>query len=81
VSNDKSVAASSEIIEITLNGDRRQVPRGASVAELLVFLGLPADRVAVELDRTIVRKTDWKNCRVEPGAEVEVVHFVGGGRD
>ena len=68
-------------MEIEVNGDRRQVPFAANLAEILVFLGLPKDRVAVELDRKIVRKTDWENCQVAPGAELEVVHFVGGGSD
>ena len=62
-----------------LNGDRREVPQGTTLAEMLVFLGLPVDRVAVELNRKIVRKTDWESCVVEAGAELEVVHFVGGG--
>ena len=66
-------------IEITLNGQRRTVEAGASLAEMLGFLGIPADRVAVELNRKIVRKNEWESCRVEAGAELEVVHFVGGG--
>lgn len=44
-----------------------------------MFLGVPHDRVAVELNRNIIRKTEWESCRVEAGAELEVVHFVGGG--
>jgi sulfur carrier protein len=81
VSNYESATPPSQTVEITLNGERRTVPQGSSLVELLAFLRLPADRVAVELDRKIVRKTDWENCRVEAGAEVEVVHFVGGGSD
>ena len=79
MSNYDSATGPARTIEITLNGDRREVPQGSSLAKLLVFLGLPSDRVAVEVDRKIVRKTDWEICRVEAGAEVEVVHFVGGG--
>lgn len=79
MSNYESATGPAQTIEITLNGDRREVPQGSSLAELLVFLGLPADRVAVEVDRKIVRKTEWEICRIEAGAEVEVVHFVGGG--
>jgi thiamine biosynthesis protein ThiS len=81
VSNLKSATEGPATIEILLNGDRLSVPAGATLAEILVFLGLPADRIAVELDRKIVRKTEWENCRVSAGAEVEVVHFVGGGSD
>jgi len=81
VSNYDSATQPSGSIEITLNGDPKRVPEGASLAELLAFLGLPADRVAVEVDRQIVRKSDWQDCRIEAGAAVEVVHFVGGGSD
>ena len=68
-------------MQIDVNGDVRDVPAGANLAEILGFLGLPKDRVAVELDRKIVRKTEWESCLVAPGAELEVVHFVGGGSD
>ena len=68
-------------MEIEVNGERRRVPEWSTLAEILVFLGLPADRVAVELNRKIIRKTEWENCRVEAGAQLEVVHFVGGGSD
>ena len=69
-----------KIITVVLNGDPRQMPEGLTVATFLAHLGMPADRVAVELDRQIVRKTDWESTPISNGAEVEVVHFVGGGR-
>jgi len=65
---------------VVLNGEPRQTPEGLNIATFLAHLGLPADRVAVELDRRIVRKTDWESTAISNGAEVEVVHFVGGGR-
>ena len=49
------------------------------VRGLLQFLGVDEGRVAVELNRTIVRKAEWDKCLVEDGAQVEVVMFVGGG--
>lgn len=63
-----------------INGERREVPSGLSVAGLIEFLGVDAQRVAVELNREIVRKAQWGETMVEAGAEVEVVMFVGGGR-
>lgn len=68
------------MIAIRLNGAPRQLPEGITVAGLLDHLGVDPSRVAVEIDRRIVRKTDWGSAPVEDGAEVEVVHFVGGGR-
>ena len=66
-------------IVIRLNGNDHSIPAGATVASLLAQLGLPADRVAVEVDREIVRRRDWEGTQLTPGVAVEVVHFVGGG--
>jgi len=66
-------------IEIVLNGELKRVPDGLNVLELLLALGVEPERVAVELDRGIVRQPDWENRKVEGGALVEIVQFVGGG--
>lgn len=66
-------------ILVKINGEERRIPAGKSVRGLLDFLGIEADRVAVELDRKIVRKADWEGTAVGTGAEVEIVMFVGGG--
>jgi thiamine biosynthesis protein ThiS len=68
-----------ESIEICVNGDKTRVPANRTVLEILQVLGVPEDRVAVELNREIVRKNDWPSVTVAAGAEIEVVHFVGGG--
>ncbi len=82
VSNQLRFTMSNQIktITVVLNGEPREVPAGLSVATFLTHLGLPADRVAVELDRQIVRKAVWPETLIETGAQIEVVHFVGGGR-
>ena len=69
----------SKTIEIVLNGESKLVPEGRNVMELLVDLGVDPERVAVELNRTIVRQADWRERKVEGGATVEIVQFVGGG--
>ena len=66
-------------MRIVVNGEERPVPDGQSVTSLLAVLGIDSARVAVELDRTIVRKTDWDSTVVREGANVEIVQFVGGG--
>jgi thiamine biosynthesis protein ThiS len=69
----------SKTIEIVLNGEPKRVPAGLSVWELLTELGVDPERVAVELNRVIVRQPDWRERKVESGATVEIVQFVGGG--
>ena len=67
------------MIDVEINGEQRSVPSSLSVATLLKELGIAGDRVAVELNRTIVRQALWDATPVEAGARLEIVHFVGGG--
>lgn len=66
-------------IEIILNGEKRVVPAGLTLQSLLEILRIEADRVAIELNREIVRRTHWPSRVIEHGAELEIVQFVGGG--
>lgn len=66
-------------ISIVVNGARRDAPGGQSVLEVLRWLEIRPDRVAVELNKSIVRKRDWERTLVLDGAQIEVVEFVGGG--
>jgi len=72
-------APETETIEIVLNGEGRRVPAGISLDRLLVFLEVDPSRVAVERNREIVHKPAWSETLVEPGDQIEVVWFVGGG--
>ncbi len=66
-------------VEIFVNGECLQVPSGCNVTEMLEHLKIAPDRVAVELNKTLVRKRDWAATLVQGGVHVEVVEFVGGG--
>jgi thiamine biosynthesis protein ThiS len=35
--------------------------------------------VAIELNRSIIRREKWDGTRIEGGAALEIVQFVGGG--
>jgi sulfur carrier protein len=70
---------SSSFISVCVNGQATEVPEGQSVAELLALLNIAADRVAVEMNHSIVRKRDWRQTAVTSGSNIEIVEFVGGG--
>ena len=72
-------ASETNTIQVVLNGEPRSVPAGMSIAGLLGWLNMDGSRVAVELNREIVRQPDWAAAEVRAGAQVEVVWFVGGG--
>jgi thiamine biosynthesis protein ThiS len=66
-------------VQITVNGERRSITEGQTVLGLLQALGLDPARVAVELDGAIVKQPLWAHTALRPGAQVEIVQFVGGG--
>jgi len=66
-------------IAITLNGERREVPVGLSVADLLAHLALRADRVAIERNGEILAKSLWPSTAVAADDRFEIVQLVGGG--
>ena len=66
-------------MQVTINGETRDVERGRTILELLRDLEITPDRVAVELDRAIVKKARWETTELRDGAKLEIVHFVGGG--
>ena len=66
-------------IQIVVNGQVRQAPAGLTLADLLVWLHVYPARVAVELNKTIVRRQQWDQTPVGGGASLEIVQFVGGG--
>jgi thiamine biosynthesis protein ThiS len=68
-------------MNIYLNGELREVPEEVTLAALLDWLKLPADRVAVERNREIASRATWSETIIQPGDRLEVVHFVGGGTE
>jgi thiamine biosynthesis protein ThiS len=66
-------------IEISVNGEKRTVPRGTTVAELLERLGLAVRHVAVELNYEIIPRPRHGQHQLAPGDSLEVVSLVGGG--
>jgi thiamine biosynthesis protein ThiS len=67
------------VITITLNGQPRQVNKDIVLDNLIDLFALPKRRVAVELNKNVVRRTDWPLIVVKDGDRLEVVHLVGGG--
>ena len=67
------------MIPVFINGDQREIPENLNLKELLRFLGLKEERVAIERNRGIIKREAWEQVRVEPGDQFEIVQFVGGG--
>ena len=66
-------------ILVQVNGEQRSLPAGATIAAMLLDLGLDPVRVAVERNREIVPRSTFGEAEVADGDAFEIVHFVGGG--
>ena len=66
-------------MRVEVNGEAKDVEEGATLLSLVEQLSLAPERVAVELNRDVVRRADWPATRLFDGDRVEIVHFVGGG--
>ena len=71
----------SVFMRVYVNGEVREVSGSPSLSELIAQLELPATRIAVELNREVVRRNDWSGTMLNEDDRVEIVHFVGGGAD
>jgi sulfur carrier protein len=66
-------------MHLFINGDKKSCADSLSLAELIEQLGMKGDRVAVELNREIVSRSQWPETTLKDGDHLEIVHFVGGG--
>lgn len=66
-------------MEITVNGEPREVPENTSAAGLIEILELGGQRVAMEVNREIVPRSTFENHYLQPGDRVEIVRAIGGG--
>jgi thiamine biosynthesis protein ThiS len=66
-------------MNIKLNGEQRTVPDHSTVLGLLESLQIQHQRVAVELNESIVKKDRYAVTTLNDGDVLEVVSFMGGG--
>ncbi len=66
-------------VDLTLNGEPRAIEGPSSVAALLAALALDPRKIAVERNREIVPRSLYAEIWLEPGDQLEIVHFIGGG--
>lgn len=71
-------------MKLQINGEDREfgnIPAPFTLSALIEKLGMKSDRVAVELNREIAPRDRWSEIMLKGGDQLEIVHFVGGGRN
>ncbi len=69
------------MIVVSLNGEQRELPDGATLANAAALLGVEPDTrgVAAAVDREVVPRGEWEETVLAPGARVEVLTAIQGG--
>lgn len=67
------------MIQVKVNGEMQEVPETVTLDRFLELFSFPMQRIAVELNNEVIRRTDWPETTINNGDKVEIIHFVGGG--
>jgi thiamine biosynthesis protein ThiS len=66
-------------MQITINGEKKTIDNNTTLAALLNELNIDAQKVAVELNRNIINKSDYSKTILKENDSLEIVSFIGGG--
>ncbi|MBO6480217.1 MAG: sulfur carrier protein ThiS [Pelagibacteraceae bacterium] len=65
--------------KIQLNGKKVKIQRNLSIKDLIKKYRLKENKIAIELNGTILPKDHYKNKKVKNNDKIEIVQFIGGG--
>jgi sulfur carrier protein len=66
-------------MNIIVNGERQSLEADMNLEQLLEMLGLSGKRVAVEVNRDIVPRSDYNSFKLSDNDTIEIVNAIGGG--
>ena len=66
-------------MKVVINGETKELEQNLNLRELLEKLDFPTERIAIELNKNVVRKKDWEDRTISDEDKIEIIHFVGGG--
>jgi len=66
-------------MRIQVNGEFREVDLPLTIQDLIGVLSLRQERLAIELNGAVIRRSEWAHTMLKANDRIEIVHFVGGG--
>jgi sulfur carrier protein len=66
-------------VNATVNGERRTLPEGTTLHELLRALDLPPTGIAIAVNEQVVRRASFSSHTLADGDAVEIIRAVAGG--
>ena len=65
--------------KIQLNGKVLKIQRNMTIKDLLKKYKLKENKIAIELNGTILHKNKFKTRQIKDKDKIEIVQFIGGG--
>ncbi|MBE7437569.1 MAG: sulfur carrier protein ThiS [Spirochaetales bacterium] len=62
-----------------VNGDSLTLQSGWTLLDLLAYLNIKPQTVAIEYNGEIPERSRWGQIELKEADRIEVIHFVGGG--
>ena len=67
------------VLSLTVNGEPRKAPVGATVRDVVELLQLDGRRIAVAVERDVVPRSEYAQRALRDGDRIEILEAVGGG--
>jgi len=66
-------------VKILVNGEKISLPKDSSIEDLIVYLGYQNQRIAIEINESIIPKSNHSAFLLQDLDKVEIINAVGGG--
>ena len=66
-------------MKILVNGEKISLPEDSNIEDLIVHLGYQNQRIAIEINESIIPKSNYSSFLLKELDKVEVINAVGGG--
>lgn len=66
-------------MNIIVNGENHNVPENCSAKQLVELLNMQNDKIAMEVNREIVPRSQYENFTFNENDQIEIVRAIGGG--
>jgi sulfur carrier protein len=66
-------------VKILVNGEKISLPEDSSIEGLIVHLGYQNQRIAIEINESIIPKSNHSSFLLQDLDKVEIINAVGGG--
>jgi len=66
-------------IKIFVNGDLKKFPQETNIVSLLETLNISSKHIAIEINESLIFRSDWEKTNLKDEDKVEIVKAIGGG--